>query len=194
MGQVGTKKGRSSVALNYWQGERIKLRAIESRDLALFESFDDEVDRSVDAIHFPQSPERRKLWIEKEVERAQQPKDDAFRWIAENMEGQAVGTVDTFSCDRRNGTFKYGIAVAESHWGKGYAKEMVTMVLRYYFFELGYQKATPHVYSFNERSIKLHESLGFKKEGQLRRMIYSNGMYYDEIYFGMTRDEYHLPG
>ena len=39
-------------------------------------------------------------------------------------------------------------------------------------------------------SIRLHEKLGFKEEGRLRSMIFTNGKYYDKIYFGMTRDEF----
>ena len=46
------------------------------------------------------------------------------------------------------------------------------------------------IYEFNERSIKLHESLGFKQEGRLRRMVYTNGKFYDEIHFGMTAEEF----
>ncbi len=172
---------------NYWAGRKVTLRAVESRDISLFEMLDDEVSKNVDAIHFPQSRERRQAWLDKES----QPKlGDSFRWVAENKDGAAVGTIEVFACNRKYGTFKYGIAIAEPYRQMGYAKEMVLMVLRYYFHEMGYQKATPHVYSFNDKSIKLHESLGFKKEGQLRNMVYTNGQYYDEIYYGMTKREF----
>ncbi|HEX5943871.1 MAG TPA: GNAT family protein, partial [Anaerolineales bacterium] len=63
-------------------------------------------------------------------------------------------------------------------------------VLRYYFRELRYQKVTIMIYSFNERSIRLHEKLGFKLEGRLRRMVYTNGTFYDELFFGMIIEEF----
>lgn len=66
------------------------------------------------------------------------------------------------------------------------------LFLRYYFMELGYQKVTANVYSFNESSLKLHERLGFIREGQLRNMIYCNGKYHDEIYLGMTKLEFEM--
>ena len=47
-----------------------------------------------------------------------------------------------------------------------------------------------NIYAFNERSIKLHESLGFQREGRLRRMIYTGGEFHDEIYMGMAREEF----
>lgn len=178
--------------VHYWRGDSIRLRAMERTDLALFEQLDDEFARNIDVLSFPQSKDRLIKWVEKEL---QGKMNDEFRWIAENDEGEAVGTIHTFACNRRFGTFKYGLEVLKPYWGRGYASEMILMVLRFYFMELGYMKVTPHVYEFNERSRKLHEKLGFVQEGRLRSMIYTNGQYYDEIHFGMTRHEFlHLYG
>ncbi|MDF2925796.1 MAG: N-acetyltransferase [Paenibacillaceae bacterium] len=172
----------------YWQTPRLHLRAVEEKDAEAFRGWgqDEEICRNVDMVRYPQSLEQVKMWLLA----AAHPKNDAFRWIAEDQAQNVVGTIDTFACDSRNGTFKYGITVSREHWGQGYGKEMVIAILRYYFFELGYQKVTPHVYSYNERSIRLHEKLGFQREGQLRSMVYSNGKYYDEVHFGMHRDEF----
>ena len=63
------------------------------------------------------------------------------------------------------------------------------LVLRYYFRELRYQKATVRVYSFNEASIRLHEKLGFQHEGRIRRTVYTNGALCDEIVLGLTVEE-----
>jgi RimJ/RimL family protein N-acetyltransferase len=175
------------MALNYWNGPSLSLRAIQTTDISLFRSFDDEVSRNVDAIYWPQSDERGLEWLNNE----QKPRnDDSFRFIAENLQGELIGTIDTFACNRRNGTFKYGLAVAPIHRSNGYAKEMINLVLRFYFYELNYHKVTPHVYSFNKASLTLHEKLGFVKEGQLRNMVYTNGSYFDEIHFGMTKSEF----
>lgn len=38
--------------------------------------------------------------------------------------------------------------------------------------------------------MRLHEALGFKKEGVIRRMVYTNGNYYDEVIYGMTSEEF----
>jgi RimJ/RimL family protein N-acetyltransferase len=73
---------------------------------------------------------------------------------------------------------------------KGYASEAILLVLRYYFLELGYQKVTATVYSFNTPSISLHERLGFQPEGRVRRTVYTQGQHFDELIFGMTREEF----
>lgn len=172
-----------------WEGPRIRLRAMVPEDFQLFESFeDDDIPRLVDRVHFPRTQEQRAAWFRGEM--ARERSDDGFRWVAETRDPEPVGTIDTFDCNPRFGTFKYGLAMAPPHQGRGYAAEMIFLVLRYYFHELRYQKVTPHVYSFNQRSLRLHETMGFVQEGRLRNMVYTRGEFHDEIYFGMTRGEF----
>jgi hypothetical protein len=40
------------------------------------------------------------------------------------------------------------------------------------------------------RAIGLHEKLGFQKEGCLRRMIFTQGGYVDNVWYGMTVEEF----
>ena len=118
------------------------------------------------------------------------PNHDAFRWIIENRDGEAVGTINTHNGDRRQGTFSYGLAIEREHWRRGYARDAIRLVLRYFFRELRYQKVTVVVYDFNEGSIRLHEQLGFQQEGRLRRMVYTDGRFHDHILLGLTREEF----
>ncbi len=176
------------MASSYWQGGKIRLRPIEARDIELFEQFDEEVERNLDEIHLPQTKEGKREWVDKQIR--QRLLGDGAKLIAVNAEDVPVGMIEIFNCNRRYGTLKYGVAVAKPYRGNGYAREMILLALRYYFMEMGYQKATPHVYSFNRASIGLHEKMGFVKEGRLRNMLYSEGEFHDEIHFGMTRDEF----
>lgn len=175
------------MSFHYWRTDRLTLRGLQSSDITLFQGLDDEVARNVDMLHFPQSPEKQVQWLEAEQRNRM---GDGFRWVAETAEGELVGTINTFACHKRYGTFKYGISLLPEHRSKGYGAEMITTVLRFFFHELNYHKATPHVYSFNAASIRLHEKLGFVQEGRLRDMIYTNGEYHDEIHYGMTADEF----
>jgi len=49
------------------------------------------------------------------------------------------------------------------------------------------------VYSFNDASARLHESLGFRLEGRLRQMGFTNGQPFDELHYGLTREEFEQP-
>lgn len=176
--------------MNYWQGKVVRLRAIEPTDCGFFVklSLDGEVARLCYSVPFPKSQALEKAWVEKKALHI--PEDDIFDFAIENMEGDLVGKLNTHSCDSRNGTFKYGLAIAREYWGHGYATEAIEIVLRYYFMELRYQKATAHVYSFNPASIKLHERLGYQLEGRIRSMVYTEGQYHDELVFGITAEEF----
>jgi RimJ/RimL family protein N-acetyltransferase len=178
------------VSTYFWQGNRVRLRAIEPGDWEQFYewNFDSDTARQTYYLPFPKSAEGTRRWTEREATR--EPEYDAYRLVIETLAGEMVGTINTHSCDHRNGTFGYGLTVGEKHRRKGYASEAITLVLRYFFQELRYQKATVHVYSFNEPSMRLHERLGFLLEGRLRRMIYTQGQHFDDLIFGITAEEF----
>src|SRR5690606_15300495 len=104
--------------------------------------------------------------------------------------GTQVGVIGAHHTDRRNGTFMYGLAIREEFQRKGYATEAILLLMRYFFDELRYQKCNVDVYAWNESSIQLHEKLGFTKEGQIRRAIYTMGNYHDRLMYGMTIEEF----
>lgn len=173
-----------------WQGTRVRLRAVEPADWEYFFAWsdDDVTARRSSEIGFPQSREAVKQWTEKVA--TAKPEHDHYRWIIENLEGQAVGTILTHSCDRRVGSFMYGLVIAAEHHRRGYARDAVQLVLRYFFEELNYQKVTVDVYDYNLVSQRFHESLGFTLEGRLRRTIYTDGKHYDKFIYGLLREEF----
>lgn len=173
------------MALTYWTGPNLTLRAIQPEDIVIFDLLDDEILRNMDSLHFPRSAAKMEAWIEEELD-----EDDTYRFIAVDQDDNIVGMIETFDCDRKNGNFDYYLAVFEPYRGKGYAKEMILMVARFFFLELSYQKMNTTVYSFNQPSIRMHDKIGFVKEGQLRNILFTKGAYYDGICYGMTRQEF----
>jgi len=185
-----SRSGPERAHPNIWQGTRVRLRGIEPGDAATFFAWnqDTEMARRLYFIPFPTSEERQRRWAEKMA--TAEPAGDAFHFVIETLGGEMVGSISTHSCEPRHGTFGYGVAVRGEKQRQGYASEAIVLLLRYYFRELRYQKVTAHVYSFNEPSIRLHERLGFQQEGRLRRMIHTDGQYFDELIFGLTAEEF----
>lgn len=179
--------------INIFEGQVVRLRAVEPRDWEFFwhNAGDTETERMNDAIEFPWQMERVKAWTEKTSQR--ETTNDVFRFIIETLAGEAVGTLNTHTTNSRFGTFMYGLSIARPHWRKGYGSEAIRLTLRYMFDERRYQKVNAEVYSFNEPSMRLHERLGFRLEGRLRRMIFSGGVYHDALIYGLTRDEFEFP-
>jgi RimJ/RimL family protein N-acetyltransferase len=175
---------------NYWEGSRIRLRAIEARDAEAHHRFNLSGDSGMlDQMYPPVSLAREQDRASKETLAGFDNQTFAFQM--ESIEtGELVGGIATHNCDARAGLVSYGLWVFEEHRGHGYAKEAICLVLRYYFQELRYQKANVGVFDINEPSKRLHESLGFQEEGLIRRSVYSRGEFSDLIWFGITVEEF----
>jgi RimJ/RimL family protein N-acetyltransferase len=177
---------------NMWKGNKIFLRTVKMSDLDTF--FNTEID-------FDTGDQRRGFFVLSPISMIEQRErvekfaknsfeNDELMLIMEDKDGNPVGSINTHSCNKKNGSFEYGVGVKGEHRGKGYAKEAIIMVLRYFFGELRYNKVNIRVYSFNVPCIKLHENFGFKQEGIIRENYYTNGKFYDEVLFGLTRKEF----
>lgn len=176
---------------NLWCGQKIRLRAVEPSDWEVFHAndADTESQRNGYEIPFPRSQTGSREWAEREAKIS--PAHDQYRFVVETLHDPVVvGTLNTHGCNARCGTFEYGIALFRPYWGKGYAKEAIRLTLSYFFNELRYQKCNATVYEFNTPSIKLHEALGFQLEGRIRRNIYTSGRFYDELIYGLMREEF----
>jgi RimJ/RimL family protein N-acetyltransferase len=182
-------------SLNYWQGERVRLRALEPEDAPIFNAWnreDPEMSRNLDWLWPPTSMAAQRQWAQTEAMKRME--NDQLFLVIENKDGDLVGCINTHHCDRRVGNFGYGVSVRTEFRGRGYASEAIQRVMAYFFRELRYQKVTVDVSSFNDASIRLHQKLGFTQEGRLRRMLFTNGAHYDLLIFGMTVEEFEEKG
>lgn len=175
---------------NVWRGRRVRLRAVEPDDADAYAAWDDdhEMARNLDVIAFPRSRQAARRWAERESEAIRE--GDNFRFVVVDRQERVVGDVTVHDADRRSGTFSYGVAIAHQHRAQGYATEAVALVLRFFFEELRYQKVTVTIHASNEPSIRLHEKLGFQREGRIRRIVFTRGRHEDALLFGLTAEEF----
>lgn len=180
-----------SVGRSHWRGDLVRLRAVEPGDWETYHAwnFDDAMMRNLWHIPFPQSREAGRHWAEEASIR--RPDGDDARFAIEALaNGAVVGDLTVRDCDRRVGTFTFGVAIDARARRRGYAAEAIRLVLNHYFAELRYQKVSVGVYSFNDASLGLFASLGFAREGRQRRMAYTRGQYFDLVLFGLTAEEF----
>lgn len=175
---------------NFWQTEKLTLRKIEPEDAQIFFEWNkhSEMPRLLDFIWPPTSLAEVQQWAT-ELSRKKSDVNDLFL-VIETAAGAVAGMIHANKVNRRTGTVGYAVAVRPKYQRQNYASEAVKLLLRYYFDELNFQKCTVSAVSNNEASIALHERLGFQQEGRLRRMAYSGGRFYDQLYFGITREEF----
>lgn len=175
---------------NIFQGQLVRLRAVEPSDGAVFRRWvqqDTDSGRLMNTIEFPIPVQEAQPAPANEAKSHQ---GDDFPFEIETLDGVLVGAIHTQHCNLRCGTFMYGIGLFPEHRGKGYAAEAILLTLRYYFYERRYQKCNVEVFSFNPPSQRLHERLGFVLEGRLRRTVFADGQFHDCLMYGITREEF----
>lgn len=98
--------------------------------------------------------------------------------------GQEIGFVEfDVRVYNRNAYLTY--YVIEPFRGKGLGKVMLAVAIDYAFNEMNMHRLTAEVYEYNERSIKLLKSLGFREEGRLREAKFHSGKFWDIIVYGI---------
>ena len=63
-------------------------------------------------------------------------------------------------------------------------------ILKYFFEDLGFNKISAEVFTFNHAGINVHKSLGFQEEGLFRQHRIKNGKLLDVIALAMLRSEW----
>ena len=181
--------------INYWLLGDIRLRVAGKSDAGMFaahfQTTPARTERAYDMLEFPRTCEDAEKWLSGYNSAQENAGGDRRVFIIEaSAGGNFLGYIDVWEADSRNGVFKTGVKMLEGKAGKGYATRAFIRVLAYYFDELRYQKCAVYIYEFNEASHRFHKKLGFQEEGRLRREYYSNGRFYDSIYYGLTAEEF----
>jgi UDP-4-amino-4,6-dideoxy-N-acetyl-beta-L-altrosamine N-acetyltransferase len=73
---------------------------------------------------------------------------------------------------------------------KGTGRQLGIATLRYAFTEAAVHKLCGQALIYNERSIRLHQSLGFQQEGILRQQHFDGLNYHDVMCFGLIVSEW----
>lgn len=89
---------------------------------------------------------------------------------------------------------------AESHiligdheyWGHGYGTDAYLQLLDFAFNQRNLHRIKALVLDDNLASQKLHEKLGFVREGILRDSVYKDGKYKNQIVYGLLAKDYNI--
>lgn len=101
--------------------------------------------------------------------------------ICEKMNDKPIGTLDLFEANFKHGRAGVGILIGEhENRGKGYAKESLTILIRYATKVLGFHNLTANVLVDNDPSSRLFESMGFELVGVRKEWFFDNGKWVDE--------------
>jgi [ribosomal protein S5]-alanine N-acetyltransferase len=103
---------------------------------------------------------------------------------------EVLGTCTLFHLDRPHGRAEIGYALRSSAWGQGLASEALALLFGFAFGPLGLHRLEADVDPDNQRSLRLLERHGFRREGYLRQRWHHLGQLRDAVFLGLLRPEW----
>jgi UDP-2,4-diacetamido-2,4,6-trideoxy-beta-L-altropyranose hydrolase/UDP-4-amino-4,6-dideoxy-N-acetyl-beta-L-altrosamine N-acetyltransferase len=103
-------------------------------------------------------------------------------------DGKALGFVQ-FSGVHPEGVSDWGFYAAPGAL-RGSGRKLGRAALDYAFNQLALRKVRGQAMSHNEASIRLHEALGFQREGARREQSHDEGQYHELLCYGLSREEW----
>lgn len=173
------------------KGEKIILRPITKTDISLFlKWFNNPELLQYISLYLPMTETEEEEWI-KNI--AQNPKDNVIFVIEviENSDKVPIGDIGLFNINTKDQNCTLGIAIGEiDYWSNGHGTEASKLIIDYGFKQLNLHRISSSAIEYNERSIKLHKKLGFKEEGRRRKIYFKNGQFWDELIYGLLKEEW----
>lgn len=83
-----------------------------------------------------------------------------------------------------------GFTIASSHWRKGYAVEVIPLLLEYLFEDMDMHRITADCDVENIASYHTLEKLGFRREAHFVESFLINGLYTSEYHYGLLQREW----
>lgn len=109
--------------------------------------------------------------------------------IVELKTNEIIGSCGYNSLDYENAKAEIGYDIAKKYWGKGYAPEAISSLIRYAFNFLNFNRVEAKVEPENVNSIKVLQKLRFTYEGTLRQCEKSKEKFIDlQIYSKLKTD------
>ncbi len=95
----------------------------------------------------------------------------------------------SYAFNESHGVWEFGLQCDQHFWGDTELSAIVAM-LDVAFMLKGAVRVEDTLWSGNHRSIDVLEKAGFTREGLLRKRLWRNDEWIDEVFLGITEDDY----
>ena len=113
--------------------------------------------------------------------------------VFEKKSGRRVGAVSAMDVIRSvSQTTFLGYVIHNNFWGLGYGKASALAMIDIIFRDLKLHRVEAGVEPYNRRSIFLAKSIGLRKEGLKKRMVFIRGEWRDLVVYSATCEELSL--
>ena len=165
----------------------VTLRPLDASDLATIYAWETDIGLNMTGGWVRQQSRAAftRLW----ERRIEEPKDD-MDWFAIEHEGKLAGYIQLALIDREERRAMVGIVVGEKAlWGKGVGSTALRLLVDYAFTVRCLERVYAEVYTFNTRSMRMFERVGFQREGTLRQSVIKDGRVLDQFLYAFVRDD-----
>jgi RimJ/RimL family protein N-acetyltransferase len=116
--------------------------------------------------------------------------DTPTRVFAIEFNGEAIGSIGIFpQNDVHCKNAEIGYWLAEPFWGKGIVAEAIKQIVEYGFKNFDIERIFARPFGRNLASQRVLIKAGFKSEARFEKAIFKNGVYEDECYYAIRRNE-----
>jgi len=170
------------------EGE-VTLRPLKKSDSKLFYTWRNELSyiKNTRSMRLPKHEELEEEWVSKVM----LDKNDHAVILMIDIGNTTIGFIQLNQIDWISKNCYFGIAICESNYkGKKFAPIATKLLFDYAFKNLNLHKISIEIASFNENTIVLYKSLGFKQEGTLIEQYYWDNEYHDIHMYGLLKADY----
>jgi len=116
---------------------------------------------------------------------------ELMQWgIADAATDAVIGTCTLTHLSIPHERAEIGFALRQTRWGQGLGSEAVSAAIAFAFQVMGLHRIEADVDPRNERSLRLLDRLGFRREGHLRERYFMNGERQDAVMMAVLRAEW----
>jgi len=115
---------------------------------------------------------------------------DSNEFYAVELNGKVIGKI--YFSDKGYGSYEIGYTFNKAYQGKGFAFESVKGMMEYAFSALGVRRIFAEIDTRNEKSIKLVERIGMRKEAEHKELFprkENNAVYNDFYVYAILKKE-----
>lgn len=172
-----------------FESERLLFRKFllsDAKDLLLIRSNDD-VMRFMDVPRHNSISDSEKLiqLIDESYK-----KESGIDWsIIEKHSNSFIGYIGFIRIFPEHCRAEIGYALKREYWGKGYMYETINRIVRFGFENMKLHSIEANVNPENERSKKVLERIGFKREAYFRENYLFDGKFLDSIIYSLLEKD-----
>ena len=183
----------SGMQLPTLEGQLIRIRPLKRSDApAIAKGIGlRAVSRWLPQVPFPYTLNDAHAWINHAHATARKETECNFG-IERLDEPGIVGGIGLSRVNRTLGNAETGYWIAKPHWGKGYGREALSLILGFAFGELKLHRVYAYVIEGNDRSAALLEGHGFIREGALREACRHGRGWGDFRVYGLLCHEWEM--